>query len=208
MNLALRVDGPPCSVAPPLVASCALTSRWLALSQAPVQPCPPLAAEPGAEDVTDKRAVKAGAIGRLVQQPNHQRGIERIEQHTIWEPRHPAEWFEAEVDADELMAERSDLVAAAHRFVAVVERRHQTTASVNIGALTGLAVITALQGVSEGVVGYAEEAQAFAAEVGSPFPRNETAGSGASGSDTRGYACALESAREIALDVQACPDIG
>jgi LuxR family maltose regulon positive regulatory protein len=99
--------------------------------------------------------------------------------------------------------ERSDLPAAARHFVAVIERRYQANAAVTIGALIGLALIAAHQGDLAGADEYARDAQALAAEVGSPFARNEARGCVARLALQQGdLATALQAAAEIAPDPQ------
>lgn len=82
----------------------------------------------------------------------------------------------AESNLARVAYERSDFVAAARHFTAVIERRYQTNAAMTIGALTGLAGIAALQGAPDAARAYADEAHALAVEVGSLFARHEATG--------------------------------
>lgn len=72
--------------------------------------------------------------------------------------------------------ERSELSEAASHFGTVREHRYQTNAYNLIGCLIGLALIALAQGAPDEAALYAEEAHAFAAEMGGRFLRNEALG--------------------------------
>lgn len=109
----------------------------------------------------------------------------------------------AEVNQARAAYEQSDLPAAAAHFAEVVRRRHQTNFAFVVGSLVGLALSAAVEGHHEEAAGYVHEVQAVAAEIGSPFARNEALGCAARIALARGdLAAALEAAAGIAPDPQ------
>lgn len=96
----------------------------------------------------------------------------------------------------------SDLEAAAAHFAAVAQRRYQINAPIYSGCLTGLAQIAVLRGDLDGAARYADEAHAFAGEVGGAYLRHQALACAARLALVRGdLAAALDAGEAIGADM-------